>query len=129
MAQLDELKNQMNKIMEENKPRVVYNSPEDRRIREVESELYKAEVKVPFSVTVGELAPELAQQPLAGGTFKRSEYGLSWQEDSKGDYRLILTNLPHKNAKVLITLPDHFKKEILPLLDEFLRLFAEAIKA
>ncbi len=129
MTQLDELKNQMNKIIEENKPRVVYNSSEDRRIREVETELYKAEVKIPFRVTVGELAPECAELPLAGGSFKRREYALSWQEDNKGDYRLTLTNLPHNNSKVLITAPDAFKKEILPLLDQFLSRFSESLKS
>lgn len=123
MTQLDELKNQMNKIMQENKPSVVYNSQEDRRIREIETELYRAEIKVPFKMTLGELVPELAEEAFAGGSFKHREYALSWEEDSKGDYRLTLTNLPHNHSKVLITTPEPFKKDILPLLDGFLMNF------
>lgn len=120
MTQLDELKNQMNKIMEENKPAVVYNSPEDRRIREIESQLYQAEIKVPFKMPLRELVPELAEQALGGGNFKHRDYALSWQEDNKGSYRLTLTNLPHNHSKVLITVPEPIKKDVMPLLDGFL---------
>lgn len=128
MAQLEDLKNQINKIMQENKPDVVYNSKADKKIREVEQELYAAEVKKPFRMSIAELAPELATAPFGGSGFKRTDYALSWQQDPKGAYRLVLTNLPHNNSKVLMTTPEQFKNDITPLLPQFLARFSEVIK-
>jgi len=123
MNRLDELKNKMNKIMEENKPSVVYNSVEDQKIRDLESDLYRAQMKIPFKISLDELVPQLAEQLLGGGNFKYREYALSWQEDSTDSFRLTLTNLPHNHSKILITAPELIKKDILPLLESFLVTF------
>lgn len=55
MNKLDQLRNDINKVMEENKPKVVYNKPWDKLIRECELELTSLEYKMPFTINLNQL--------------------------------------------------------------------------
>ncbi|EQC43529.1 hypothetical protein [Bacteriovorax sp. Seq25_V] len=126
MSSLEELKKQMNQIIEDNKPSVVLNSKEDRRIREFETELIESGIKVEFSITVAELNPELAEHSFGGSGFKRDQYSISWKKWEGENFRLVLTNIPHNNGKLLLKTPEQFKKDAVELLDEFATKFSES---
>lgn len=127
MNKLDELRQQVQKITEENKPSVVYNSQEDRKIREFESELTEASVKTEFSLIVSEINQEVATTIFGSGTFKRDQYKLSWTKWENGEFRLVLTNIPHNNSKLVIKLPDVFKKDVVVLLENFTAKFSAVL--
>lgn len=120
MTDLNELKKQVQGILEASKPAQILNTKEDRKIREVEKDLTEGEIKTEFSALVSELDLDLAELPLGESKFKRSDYTLSWQSWEKAAFRLVLTNNPHKNSKILIKTPDSFKKDICVLLEKFL---------
>lgn len=120
MTDLNELKKQVQGILEASKPTQILNSKEDRKIREVEKDLTEGEIKTEFSVLVSDLDMEKADLPLGESKFKRSDYSLSWQLWEKTAFRLVLTNVLHKNSKILIKTPDSFKKDITVLLEKFL---------
>ena len=111
--------------MEDNKPSVVLNSRADKEIRDIEYQLTQADVQTPFFIKLSDLSPEEATKPFGSGTFSREEYALSWSKDPSGKFRLILTNIPHKNSKLLIKTPDQFKDDALPMLNAFIEKFSE----
>lgn len=120
MTDLNELKKQVQNIIETTKPTQILNSKEDRRIREVEKDLLEAEIKTEYNILISDLNNELAAMPLGESKFKRSEYLLSWKQWESTTFRLVLTNVPHKNSKILIKTPESFKKDISILLEKFL---------
>lgn len=120
MTDLNELKKQVQNIIETTKPTQILNSKEDRRIREVEKDLLEAEIKTEYNILISDLNNELAEMPLGESKFKRSEYLLSWKQWESTTFRLVLTNVPHKNSKILIKTPESFKKDISILLEKFL---------
>lgn len=126
MNSLEELKKQMNQIIEDNKPSVVLNSKEDRIIREFEAELIESGIKVEFSITVAELNLELADHSFGGSGFKRDQYSISWRKWEGENFRLILTNIPHNNGKLLLKTPEQFKKDVVVLLEEFAEKFRDS---
>jgi hypothetical protein len=119
MNKMEELKSQMNKIMDENKPSVLLNSDADKSIRELEKEITSSGLKENFELRLSDLNQELADTKLAGGQFNYSEYSLSWRHVNEENFRLVLTNLPHKNAKVLLKTPEQFKQAVVELLPSF----------
>lgn len=125
---LDAIKNQINQIMEENKPSVVFNSKEDREIRELEQQITSSNLKEEFSVLISDLDEEKKDSPFGGSGFKRDQYALGWRHWGDGTFRLTLTNIPHKNSKVLIKTPESFKKDICPLLPTFTQLLSNKYK-
>ena len=126
MNKLDQLRNDINKVMEENKPKIVYNQPWDKAIRECELELTNLEVKISFDVNLNVLTKNVDNPLLCQGKFKESEYSLQWNTDKEGNYRLILKNIPYNNPKVLITLPDNYKEYVSNFLTQFLDLFIKS---
>ncbi|EQC50636.1 hypothetical protein [Bacteriovorax sp. DB6_IX] len=128
MNKLEDLKNQINQIMEENKPAVVLNSDADKTIRELEKEITSSGLKSNFEIRLSDLAPEKAELKLAGGQFTYTDYSLSWKHIGDENFRLILTNLPHKNAKILLKTPLQFKEAITELLPVFSEKLANQFK-
>ncbi len=120
---LEELKKQVNKVMEENKPTVIYNSESDKVIRETEKQLTSAGLKQEFSVNLAMIFDEgLEESMLADGKFKLSEYQLIWGSTGDENFRLILKNIPYNNPKILLSLPEQHKNSIAPKIDNFLYL-------
>ncbi len=126
MTSLEELKKKMNQIIEENKPTVVLNTREDRIIREFEAELIESGIKVEFSLKVSDINTELADHSFGGSGFKRDQYLISWKKWEGENFRLVLTNIPHNNGKLLIKTPDQFKKDASLLLEDFALKFKES---
>ena len=118
MTDVEILKSQINQIMEENKPDIIFNSKHDKIIRELERELTSSGLKQKISFTIDSLAPEKRDAKFGSGHFSRWQYELSWQE-WEGNFRMVLTNIPHKNSKLLITLPESFKEDTVELIEEF----------
>jgi hypothetical protein len=119
MNKIEELKSQMNKIMEDNKPSIVLNSDSDKAIRELEKELTSSGLKENFEIRLSDLIPDRASENFAGGQFTFEQYSLSWRNVQDEQFRLVLTNLPHKNAKILIKTPTQFKDAVVDLLPIF----------
>lgn len=120
MNKLDQLRNDINKVIEENKPKVVYNKPWDKVIRECELELTKLELKTSFEINLNVVTKNEDNPLLCSGKFKENEYSLQWNTDKDGNYRLILKNIPYNNPKILITLPDSYKEYISNYLKQFI---------
>jgi signal recognition particle GTPase len=118
MDKFANLKNEINKIMEENKPTVIYNSDVDRAIRELEKFLLSGDVKKDIHFNLAELMPEKAEESFANGQFKYREYQLSWM-NAQDSFRLVLTNIPHKNSKVVIKIPDGYKECLREPMERF----------
>lgn len=118
MTDIDILKGQINKIMENNKPDVIFNTKSDRLIRECEKELTSAGLKQKVSFTIDSLKPEIRDEKFGSGSFARWQYELSWQE-WEGNFRLVLKNIPHNNSKLLIKLPEDFKADTAQLIESF----------
>lgn len=117
---LEDLRNKVNSIMEENKPTVIYNTEEDKLIRETELQLTSSNLKQEFSVNLAELIDKSPESLLANGKFKLNQYQLIWGNTGEETFRLILKNIPFNNPKVLIKLPQNYKAEITPALHRFL---------
>ena len=128
MNKLDQLRNDISKVMEENKPTVAYNQPWDKAIRECELELTSLELKKPFEVNLNLLTANDENPLLCGGKFKENEYSVQWNKDTSGNFRLILRNIPYNNPKVLISLPDNYKEFVSAYLNSFLEKFSTSIK-
>lgn len=120
MTDLNELRKQVQNIMDTQKPAIILNSDSDKKIREVEKELTAINLKEEFSCLVSELELSQTDVNLGGGKFKRSEYSLSWKAWEDSSFRLVLTNLPHNNSKLLIKTPEAYKNEIAEILETFL---------
>ena len=119
MNKLEELKRSVQKVMDENKPAVVYNSESDRLIREVEAELIRLQLKTPFNINLNSLTQNSPDALLCNGKFTESQYSLEWADLNNKGFRLILRNIPYNNPKILITLPDNIKDFISPYLKPF----------
>lgn len=128
MNKLDQLRNDINKVMEENKPKVVYNKPWDKLIRECELELTSLEYKMPFTINLNQLTQNGDNPLLCGGKFKESEYNLEWNKDINDNFRLILKNLPYNNPKILISLPDTYKEFVSMYLKSFFEKLSDSLK-
>lgn len=118
MTDVEILKSQINQIMEDNKPNIIFNTKCDRAIRECEKELTSSGLKQKITCTIDSLEPEKRNEKFGGGQFERWQYELSWQ-DWEGNYRLVLRNIPHDHSKLLITLPDAFKEDTAQLIAAF----------
>ncbi len=118
MNDVEILKAQINQIMEENKPNVIFDSKYDRLIRECEKELTSSGLRSKVAYSLDSLIPEKRNAKFGGGQFERWQYELSWQ-DWEGNFRLVLRNIPHNNSKLLLTLPDNFKEDSIELLEHF----------
>lgn len=118
MTDMDILRGQINQIIEENKPEVIFDAKHDRIIRDCEKELTSAGLKHKVSFTIDSLDPEKRDHKFGSGHFGRWQYELSWQE-WEGSWRLVLRNVPHNNAKLLIKLPEEFKIDTAELIDAF----------
>ncbi|AYF43122.1 hypothetical protein BALOs_0101 [Halobacteriovorax sp. BALOs_7] len=112
------LRGQINQIIEENKPEVIFDAKYDRVIRECEKELTASGLKQKVSYTIDSLDPQKREQKFGSGQFARWQYELSWQ-DWEGSFRLVLRNIPHDNSKLLIKLPEDFKIDTAELIDAF----------
>lgn len=119
MTSIEELKKQINKIQETQKPDLLLNTKEDEIIRDFEKELISNQVKVSFEILVSEIIPEHAAKVFGGSKFSRSEYKLSWKLWEKESFRLVLTNVTHNNSKLVLKTPDSFKKDIVELIPVF----------
>ena len=69
--------------------------------------------------TILELDPQSGDTSFGGSGFKRAQYALSWKKWQDKDFRLVLTNIPHNNSKLLLMVPDEFKKDVSMLLKDF----------
>lgn len=123
-----DLMNQINSIMKENKPSVAKGSKADREISYFESELLSNSILYPFFQTIAELAPECENEKLGSGSFTRKEYSLGWNKYNNDKFRLTLTNIPHNNVKLLCECPIEFKEELYRFLPRFVESIAEKIK-
>jgi len=124
----NQLMDQINKIMQDNKPSVQKVSKADREIAYYESELLSNNIGFPFNQMVSELAPELSDESFGSGKFKRNEYLLTWDKDDSGKFRLALTNIPHSHKKLLSDCPVEFKNDIYLLLPRFIENIAAEAK-
>ncbi len=119
MNKLEELKRSVQKVMDDNKPAVVYNSESDRLIREVEAELIRLKLKTPFNINLNTLTQNNPDTLLCNGKFTESQYSLEWADLNSKGFRLTLRNIPYNNPKILLTLPDNIKDFISPYLKSF----------
>ncbi len=123
-----QLLEQMNKIMEDNKPSTTNVSKADREIAFYESELLTNNVAFTFNQKISELAPEFAQEKFGSGNFTREQYLLTWDKLEGEKFRLCLTNIPHSNKKLLTECPQIFKDDIYTLLPRFIENIAKELQ-
>ncbi len=119
MNKLTDLQNQISKIMDDNKPTIILNDKADRAIRELEKELTQASFKEDFSLLISQLDEERATESFGGSGFTREQYSIGWKCIEGDNFRLVLTNIPHNNSKILIKTPSQFKEDIQSLLPIF----------
>lgn len=128
MNKLDELKKNIDQVMQDNKPKVIYNSESDKKIRELELELTQLQLKSPFSVNLKALTNNESDPLFCNGQFKESQYALEWSKWSDNNYRLILRNIPYNNPKLLLTLPENYKESIAINLEVFCEKLKQSLK-